>query len=124
MNTTVEDVKQYFEQFGKVGLHRGAVLGLGKHQRTDQARLGVTVRSPQFLQQAKEGLNLPQVRADLVTVWAPRSIYGLQTLGLSGERKPPSRVSLITLPLYFSPASLESPKGGGAPVASSIQSSP
>lgn len=54
MSTTVEDVKQYFEQFGKVGLHGGALWELGRHQGLDQARLGVAVRASQVLQKAEE----------------------------------------------------------------------
>lgn len=30
VNTTVEDVKQYFEQFGKVGQNWGCLLGLSR----------------------------------------------------------------------------------------------
>lgn len=55
VSTTVEDVKQYFEQFGKVGLHGGALWELGRHQGLDQARLGVAVRASHVLQKAEEG---------------------------------------------------------------------
>lgn len=55
VSTTVEDVKQYFEQFGKVGLHGGALWELGRHQGLDQTRLGVAVRASQVLQKAEEG---------------------------------------------------------------------
>lgn len=85
MSTTVEDVKQYFEQFGKVGLHRGALWELGKHQRLDQAGLRVAVRSSQVLQQAKEGLALRQVRPDQVIVWVPYPSMGRRLWTSPGE---------------------------------------
>lgn len=85
VSTTVEDVKQYFEQFGKVGLHRGALWELGKHQRLDQAGLRVAVRSSQVLQQAKEGLALRQVRPDQVIVWVPYPSMGRRLWTSPGE---------------------------------------
>lgn len=116
VNTTVEDVKQYFEQFGKVGLPLW-VLGW------ERSRLGGVSRIILVPVKGEGGPDGPSGEVRPKSPFCSRPICGPQTLDLSRERKPHRRGALITLPLYFSPASLHCPEGGGAPVASSVQPS-
>lgn len=118
VNTTVEDVKHYFEQFGKVGLSLWVVLCLAWESTRVYRSGGSQITSVTVNGEEGSGPPAGEVRPNHSL--GSRLISGPQTLDLF------NRVShyLSTLPPYFSPASHHSPEGGGASVASSIQRSP